>query len=182
LSIETNFVSSRAKLHCRSGDYLGLPYINNCGFDAAGELLQHIYRGILTPPKKNTATNASAYIKFDQKPFVPLGYTLATAGLLDTGVVLVPASCQTKQCLLHVALHGCEQGAGHVGPEFYEHAGYKAWAEANDFVVLFPQAVSATIVNPKGCWDWFGYTGLDYSSKLGAQMKAIIGMVRHLQR
>jgi hypothetical protein len=125
LSIETNFISSRAKLHCRSGDYLGLPYINNCGFDAAGELLQHIYRGKLTPPKKSTPPNASAYIQFDQKPFVPLGYTLATAGLLDTGVVLVPASCQAKQCLLHVALHGCEQGAGHVGPEFYEHAGYK---------------------------------------------------------
>jgi hypothetical protein len=29
---------------------LGSPYINNCRFDAAGDILQHLSRGALTPP------------------------------------------------------------------------------------------------------------------------------------
>ncbi len=35
-------------------DYLGLPYINNCNFDAAGSMLQHIYSNNLLPPVRNT--------------------------------------------------------------------------------------------------------------------------------
>ena len=36
-----------------------------------------------------------------------------------------------------------------------EQAGYASWADANDIVVLYPQAKTTT-ANPEGCWDWFG--------------------------
>lgn len=37
-------------------------------------------------------------------------------------------------------------------------AGYLPWADANNIVVVFPQATS-NLLNPKGCWDLWGYTG-----------------------
>ena len=55
-------------------------------------------------------------------------------------------------------------------------AGYNQWAEANKIIVLYPQS-QKTLLNPKGCFDWWGYTGLDYASKLGAQMQAVKKMI-----
>jgi hypothetical protein len=45
--------------------------------------------------------------------------------------------------------------------------------------VLFPQ-VSASSVNSQGCWDWWGYTGLDFLGKDAPQIAAIWAMVEHL--
>jgi hypothetical protein len=45
--------------------------------------------------------------------------------------------------------------------------------------VLFPQAKASTY-NPEGCWDWWGYTGLDYLGKEAPQIKAIWSMVEQL--
>ena len=83
------------------------------------------------------------------------------------------------RCSLHVALHGCEQTMEQIGQDFAQHAGYIKWAEVNSIVVLFPQ-VRSSPVNPKGCFDWWGYTGVDYASKLGAQMHAVHAMVARL--
>ncbi|GMI05342.1 hypothetical protein TrLO_g4113 [Triparma laevis f. longispina] len=44
---------------------------------------------------------------------------------------------------------------------------------ANDIVVIYPFASINPIVNPKGCWDWWGYTGVDYVFKYGTQMAAV---------
>jgi hypothetical protein len=46
-------------------------------------------------------------------------------------------------------------------------------------VILFPQ-VSASVLNPKGCWDWWGYTGNDYLTKNAPQIAAIWRMVERL--
>ena len=53
LSAEHSFVTSNFGNNC---DYLGSPYINNCGFDAAGELLQYLY-GPLNAPVTAVASN-----------------------------------------------------------------------------------------------------------------------------
>jgi hypothetical protein len=45
---------------------------------------------------------------------------------------------------------------------------YLPWASQNDIVVAFPQAVSNAL-NPKGCHDWWGYTGTAYASNWGTQ-------------
>ena len=36
------------------------------------------------------------------------------------------------------------------------------------------------VFNPHGCWDWWGYTGLDYLGKDAPQIAAIWAMVEHL--
>lgn len=56
-------------------------------------------------------------------------------------------------CALHVAFHGCEQTLGDIGSDFVENAGYNSWAEANNIIILYPQAKDNPL-NPKGCWDW----------------------------
>jgi len=40
--------------------------------------------------------------------------------------------------------------------------------------------VPASVLNPKGCWDWWGYTGNDYLTKNAPQIAAIWRMVERL--
>ena len=80
---------------------------------------------------------------------------------------------------MHVAFHGCEMTVDDIGEQFTLLTGYNPWAAANDMVVLYPQA-KRTALNPKGCWDWWGYTGVDYASKVGVQMDAVDKMVTEL--
>jgi poly(3-hydroxybutyrate) depolymerase len=68
-----------------------------------------------------------------------------------------------------------------IQDQFAKTAGYNEWAESNDIIVIYPQAAKG-ILNPKACWDWFGYTGLNYSTKFGTQMSALMKMIQHLER
>ena len=44
-----------------------------------------------------------------------------------------------------------------------DQAGYNEWADTNGIVVLYPQLDPTEILdNPEGCWDWWGYTGLNF--------------------
>jgi len=101
------------------------------------------------------------------------------SGLSKQGVIYIPQSCSEAGCRLHVALHGCEQNLDAVGTKFVEDSGFARWADTNRLVVLFPQ-VSASLVNPKACWDWWGYTGRDYLTKDAPQIAAIWRMVERL--
>ncbi len=65
---------------------------------------------------------------------------------------------------------------------FYKDAGYNEWAERNNTVVLYPQTVAWGSKaeggkNPKGCWDWWGYSGEDYFRKSGKQISAVNWMI-----
>jgi hypothetical protein len=37
-------------------------------------------------------------------------------------------------------------------------------------------------MNPKGCWDWWGYSGANYHTKEGVQIKAVVGMIEQLAK
>jgi len=131
------------------------PYINDCDYDAAGELLKHLL-GPLAPPAKEGKPR-----EFDQ------------------GFVYVPKECEQARCRVHVAFHGCQQS----GERFPREAGYNRWAESNRLIVLYPQVkASWSPFNPRGCWDWWGYTGDHYAHKTGPQMVAIKAMVGRLVR
>ena len=68
---------------------------------------------------------------------------------------------------------------------FLRDAGYNAWADANNVIVLYPQATpwlrasdfSQLSANPQGCWDWWGYSGDDYFGRDGRQMRAVKSMI-----
>jgi len=147
------------------------PFVSDCDYDQAGAILNWIYDGLAPPAEQASGT----FIRFDQSPF---GYR--RSGLASTGIVYVPASCSEQSgCRLHIALHGCEQNLDTVGMTFVEGSGFARWADSNRIVVLFPQ-VSASLVNPKGCWDWWGYTGSSYLTEQAPQIVAIWQMVERL--
>ena len=61
-------------------------------------------------------------------------------------------------------------------------AGYNRWADANRIVVLYPQAAQSLVApfNPRGCWDWWGYSGADYAARSGAQLSSVHRMLAAL--
>ena len=101
----------------------------------------------------------------------------------------VPKSCDTQTCKVHVAFHGCEQGATKIGDLFYMTTGYNELADTNNIIVLYPQVQASELVpfNPKGCWDFWGYSSplqafgmVNFYSKQAPQMAAVKAMLDRL--
>lgn len=152
------------------------PYVNACGTDVEQTFLTLLY-GTLNA--RRTGALTGSLLQFNQNPYLPGGYA-PTYAMDQNGYVYVPASCAAGQtCKLLVALHGCEQGVAAVGTAFVTKSGLNEWADTNDIVVLYPQAI-ATAANPDGCWDWWGYLTTNYAAKAGPQMAAIDAMVQHI--
>jgi chitodextrinase len=158
------------------------PYINDCDYDGAGQLLRWIY-GPLSP--RNDGALDGSFVQFDQTEFLA---NSASHGMDTTGWAYVPAACREGEpCRLHVVFHGCQQyqsrryfqpGAGMTtfGTTYVRNAGYNEWADSNNIVVLYPQAIASS-GNPNGCWDWWGYDDPNYALKSGRQMATVKGMV-----
>lgn len=161
------------------------PFIGKCGIDGAGALLAYIYGQLAAP---NVSTDETL-TEFDQREFVdggPYQHSLDNAGF-----VYIPQVCRQVSCRVHVAFHGCRQNASAVGDAFTRHAGYNPWAATNRIIVLYPQTINRyglgwrfwefnMVLNPKGCWDWWGYDSARYYQKDGPQMRAVKRMVDRL--
>ena len=153
------------------------PFIVACHYDAAGVLL-----GFLHGPLQQPAANETGrLLTFDQTRYAD-GDARGIA-MDDTGYAYVPQRCTTERCRVHVAFHGCRQGAAEIGERFVREAGYNRWADANGLIVLYPQVVkrySPFVFNPRGCWDWWGYTGANYHTQAAPQMRAVMKMIDRL--
>lgn len=150
-------------------DQMGGDYINACDYDAAGELLRHLY-GPLNAP---LPVREDGFQSLDQASIVPEGGSFA-----DSGFAYVPEACSDNpgECRLHLAFHGCRQGSEFVDDRFARMTGLNEWAESNRIVVLYPQA-NKSLVNPQGCWDWWGYTGADYDQRSGKQIAGVAALI-----
>ena len=146
------------------------PFIGDCDYDAAGELLQHLY-GKLKKPAEN--------LKFKLSETTLPG--ALAAGLLETAYLYVPPACNNtdQSCKAQLVLHGCAQSTAQIGTVFIEQSGYLPWAEANNIVLAFPQVAPAA-ANPIACWDWWGHTGASYRWRDGAQMKVLADWIQEL--
>lgn len=168
------------------------PYIGKCAFDSVKAILGWIYGPLQAPSGKRKGR----FIQFDQAAYIPKDWQGGhswISGLDRTGWLYVPASCSNgAQCRLHVAMHGCKQGQSYLpltppaggglyyGTTFVKNTGYDRWADNNRVVVLFPQAVSIPLLNPNGCWDWWGYTGENYANQKGVQIRTLRAMIAQL--
>eukprot|EP00730_Choanoeca_flexa_P013702 TRINITY_DN5607_c0_g2_i1.p1 TRINITY_DN5607_c0_g2~~TRINITY_DN5607_c0_g2_i1.p1 ORF type:complete len:340 (+),score=56.70 TRINITY_DN5607_c0_g2_i1:117-1136(+) len=161
--------------------FLGDPYINNCGFDAAGSMLAHFYGN--ESLRSAGRYNSSNLFRYDQSDYV-LDNTPGAISLGQTGYVYVPEPCQdgTYECKLHIVFHGCNQDLETIGTDFVINNGMNDYAESNYMVVLYPQARKSKEIpyNPKGCFDWWGYTGPPYASKAGLQIQAVGRMISRI--
>jgi poly(3-hydroxybutyrate) depolymerase len=141
------------------------PYINNCGFDLAGEILQQLY-GPLNP--RNNAALGGTFTEFNQSEFIT-GH-----GVAATGWIYVPQACTTASCRVHLVLHGCKQNYTDVSDQYVRKTGYNRWADTNNIVLIYPQTSTAAT---NSCWDWWGYDNANYAKKSGPQMAALKAMV-----
>ena len=163
----------------------GTPYINDCDFDAAKALLQHIHGPAPLAPKA-PESEVSATTAFDQTEFFDQDDKSVSMHAL--GHIHVPESCAAgASCRLHVAFHGCQQSQDVIGDAFYRGAGYNEVAESNNIIVLYPQTTAWSDSfffgyreNPRGCWDWWGYSGDDFSRRAGKQIQAVARMINAL--
>ncbi|MCB1887822.1 MAG: hypothetical protein KDH20_09470 [Rhodocyclaceae bacterium] len=173
------------------------PYLNNGGFMQSRRILEHLL-GPLKPPVERLS---GRIVRFDQTEFFDDD---PRASMSDFGYAYVPKAVEDgAPCRVHIALHGCKQGYDYVnfvngrpdlensvpyGNRYYTTTGYNEVADANNLVILYPQARgtdSPTTQNPDGCWDWWGYTAEDpsnpdYYSKNAIQIRAIHRMLERL--
>ncbi len=177
------FISAHAGGACSVN---ATPYVNQCS--VGGQLYdqpQAILTRIYGPLQPKAATLSSAPIPFDQTEF-----TLGVTDMAKTGYVYVPAACAqggAGKCAVHVVFHGCTQSADQVGDMVYAKVGYNEWADSNRIIVLYPQVDAqanafAPGYNPEGCWDWWGYSGLNFQTQAGPQLSAVRAMVQRLQK
>ncbi|SFG80681.1 extracellular catalytic domain type 2 short-chain-length polyhydroxyalkanoate depolymerase [Neptunomonas qingdaonensis] len=174
------------------------PYINNCDIAQARKLLAHIYgelneAPVLSPMPEKIAEHAvepeaekmlhGELLRFNQKEFLDTDNT----SMDDDAYVYIPQSCTTEQCRVHVSLHGCRQGISVIGTTYIEETGYNEVADNNNLIILYPQVKKSSInpINPRGCWDFWGYTSANlppftYAQKDAPQMKAIKKMIDRL--
>jgi len=69
----------------------------------------------------------------------------------------------------------------HVGRVFVNDTGFNRWADAYDVAVLYPQTrANFAPLNPQACWDWWGYSGTDYATRQGVQLRWLVNAVRAL--
>ncbi len=191
------FPAATAPLPCGT---TAQPFLIDCaGFDAAGALLHWLYPDL---PASARPVEAAALRRFSQARYTSARFT----GLDSIGFVYVPAACAQPgpPCRLHVAFHGCEQGQSFrtgqgrtYGRQFIDGAGYNRWAEAGGIVVLYPQvraSAAGTLFssrrdNPKGCWDFWGYSTdtadtapRRFGQRGAPQMRAVKAMIDDLLR
>lgn len=153
-------------------DEMASPFLNNCGYDAAGELLNSI-AGL-----SNARSDQP-----DGELITVAQVGASSAEMLDEALLYVPTACADgESCGLHIAFHGCQQSTEYVGDAFAANAGYNEWAATNKLLVLYPQVASSSLapLNPLGCWDWWGYTGEDYATRNGAQISVVKALVDEL--
>ncbi|KAK2799599.1 hypothetical protein FQN50_008437 [Emmonsiellopsis sp. PD_5] len=192
-SSKTTFVTTSGAAHTFPTDFDGTgnnacgesaaPYVSNCGYDGAGAVLEWMY-GDLTP--RNTGELTGSVLSFDQTG------SYGSPGMGSSGYMYVPNACEdgSTVCKLHVVLHGCLQSYTNVQSTFIDNSGYSKWADTNNIIILFPQAVpdnvphviwnGIAVPNANGCWDWVGWYGIDSDVRTGVQMTAMVNQVKQI--
>lgn len=157
------------------------PYLSSCGRDVAGEILKNNL-GALLPPK---TAQRSQLFRFSQSRLAEFP-NLGKISMAEEGFAYVPANCRplgTKDCRVHVAFHGCRQTTDLIGDLFITKTGYNNWAESNDLIIVYPQTIRSNLLgNPRGCWDWWGYTGPFYYTKAAPQIQVVSKLARAFMR
>jgi poly(3-hydroxybutyrate) depolymerase len=161
-----------ATADCAEG---GGNHLLNCERQVAKEALDWMHGSV---PDDDTK-HEGRLVRFDQSDF-------DARGLADVGYLFIPDACESGGCPVTIALHGCDMSAEEGDESFVRHSGLNPRAAAEGRLVLYPQA-EASMANPKGCWDWWGFTESSWQidplhdSRQGRQLGALMQMLDQLQ-
>lgn len=175
-----NFTAEHAWVTSMYGNncsYLGPDFINNCGWDFAGRFLSASFAAAKLPWVPTPGVFAPSHLRtFDQAPFG----AETNMSMDTTGYIYIPAACEAASgaCKLHVNFHGCDQSRTEVADAYVSRTQLNEWAEANNIVVLYPQAaVDLHYANVLACWNSWGYGDAYYATKLGKQVATVKRMI-----
>ncbi len=153
------------------------PWVNNCNYDTVKIMLEFL----LHKPLAASTRNPDNLYQIDLTNLVESDSDMNT-----TGLIYVPANCRSTRlkkrsaaCDLHIVFHGCRQTLDEAGLDFIKVADYNDWAEKNNLVIFYPNIIKS-MGNPKGCWDWWGYTNSNYTNNQGPQSISILSMIKAL--
>lgn len=152
------------------------PFISRCQYDGAYEILNFLH-GNLKPKTSEIEGN----LKFiSQKKY--FASVMNSASMGEAAAIYVPTACQNgAECSLHVSFHGCLQSRDEIGDAYFRETGFNAWAEANNIIVLYPQAIKSYFAgNPNSCWDWWGYTGKQFHTKKAVQIEIVRKLIEEI--
>lgn len=163
------------------------PFINNCELDGIGAFFNYLYTEgnsssvldshIKERPNIVTASlTGGEFISFKQAEYLSESESNTLAEL---GYLYIPKNClKENQCRVHIAFHGCQQNQEKVGMDFIQNTSYSQCAQIHNIVVMYPQTTASLVpLNPKACWDWWGYTGKQFQTRSGKQIKHIYQML-----
>lgn len=150
------------------------PYLGHCRFDAAQNILRHLYPDIATGSMPS------------KQPGILIMRSSETFGPTDSAFignhtyVYVPKACGNgTPCGMLLVLHGCNQNDGAIGTTFVRAVGFNRWADDYRLVIVYPQTQTAT-ANYGGCWDWWGYSGQAFDTRKAPQMAWLANMIKKL--
>ena len=93
--------------------------------------------------------------------------------------------------LVAIIIHGLTAAAdvdyaGNTNPAkgdaYMAGTGLNSLGEANDIVMLYPQAKANTVIgNEEGCWDWEGLLGENFDTHHGLQVRTVNSMLSSLE-
>lgn len=169
-----------------------LPHINNCDdLDLAESYLKFFFPNQVSNDKDNPKYNTDLqkikgrFIKFSQKD-LQQKYNIQNAEMADEGFAFIPTKCESSEsiknvaCSVHFVLHGCNQNLEISGDKFIYQTGVWRYADKYNLIVVYP-ITKTSAKNPFGCWDWFGYTGENYATKLAPQLQTFDAISKELQ-
>lgn len=184
------WISNLAKNACET--HKVSPFINYCnGYDSAENYLQFFFPNQVSNDKNNSKNNTNLkningrFIKFSQSD-LQKKYNIQNAEMANEGFAFIPKQCESKDsiekstCAIHFVLHGCHQSYDMIDEQFIYQTGVWQYAEKYNLVLVYPQTKKSE-KNPNSCWDWFGYSGENYTTKQAAQLKTFDAIVKELQ-
>ncbi len=152
-------------------------HVADCGINLAKRILDYLTPGGVPPMK---APKPGELLRFDQN--IEPG-SAGDAQLGEVGYLYVPDACRSQTCGLHVVFHGCEMNVDAIDERLVGLTDWHQAADAAQVVVLYPQTKASFVpLNPKGCWDWWGYTGSQYDTRDGAQVRWLQSVFKQIGR
>lgn len=165
------------------------PYTSNCpGMDPQYDLLSHLLRRPISAAAASASGVLTAYSQ-DSYTIDRWGLDASMLSMDTTGYIYVPQNCNSTSgntCDVIMVLHGCEQSVSIVGQALIQQAHMNEYADTNNIILLYPQTIAmeeGVVLNPKACWDWWGFLGDDdlYAVHGSYQMEVLMNMINSLK-
>jgi len=154
--------------------------VNDCEYDLSGEALRRALGASLRP--RTTARQPLSWVR-QSTYFAARGGRKQT--LMHWAILYVPRQCEAdvSRCSVHVNFHGCMQTSWKPRRDWVRRLDLNEYAEANDVIVVYPQAKGNADGQGVGCWNWYDYT-VDkwFDTQYGYELGTVANLLNDLQR